>query len=84
MSHFTVLQQSESYLFLMGSDLRQKEKDVTSETKKDQSVLILPVVLYGYEAWSLTLREEHRLGVSDNRVLGRIFGYNRRIEEVAQ
>jgi hypothetical protein len=30
--------------------------------------------LYGCEAWSLILREEHRLRVSDNRVLRRIFG----------
>jgi hypothetical protein len=32
------------------------------------------VVLYGYETWSLTLREEHRLGVFQNKVLRRIFG----------
>ena len=35
--------------------------------------IILPVVLYGYETWSLTLREEHRLRVFENRVLRRIF-----------
>jgi hypothetical protein len=35
------------------------------------------VVLYGYETWSLTLREEHRLGVFENRVLRRIFGKKR-------
>jgi hypothetical protein len=29
--------------------------------------------MYGYETWSLTLREEHRLRVFDNRVLRRIF-----------
>jgi hypothetical protein len=34
---------------------------------------ILPVVLYGSETWSLTLREEHRLRVFENRVLRRIF-----------
>jgi hypothetical protein len=34
--------------------------------------IILPVVLYGCETWSLTLREEHRL-----RVLRRIFGPKR-------
>jgi hypothetical protein len=32
------------------------------------------VVLHGCEAWSLTLREEHRLKVFENRVLSRIFG----------
>ena len=36
--------------------------------------IILPVVLYGCEIWSLTLREEHRLRVFENRVLRRIFG----------
>jgi hypothetical protein len=35
---------------------------------------ILPVVPYGCETWSLTLREEHRLRVFENRVLRRIFG----------
>ena len=34
----------------------------------------LPVVLYGCETWSLTLREEHRLRMFENRVLRRIFG----------
>jgi hypothetical protein len=39
--------------------------------------IILPVVLYGCETWSLTLREEHRLRVFENRVLGRIFAPKR-------
>jgi hypothetical protein len=39
--------------------------------------IILPVVLYGCETWSLTLREEHRLRVFENRVLRRIFGQKR-------
>src|SRR5215510_3208506 len=39
--------------------------------------IILPVVLYGCETWSLTLREEHRLRVFENRVLRRVFGPNR-------
>ena len=38
---------------------------------------ILPVVLYGCETWSLTLREEHRLRVFENRVLRRVFGPKR-------
>jgi hypothetical protein len=37
-------------------------------------IIILPVVLYGCETWSLILREEHRLRVFENRVLRRIFG----------
>jgi len=36
--------------------------------------IILPIVLYGCETWSLTLREEDRLRVFENRVLRRIFG----------
>jgi hypothetical protein len=39
--------------------------------------IILPVVLYGCETWFLTLREEHRLRVFENRVLRRIFGPKR-------
>ena len=39
--------------------------------------IILPVVLYGFETWSLTLREECRLRVFENRVLRRIFGPKR-------
>jgi len=41
--------------------------------------IILPVV-YGCQTWSLILREYHRLRVSENRVLRRIFGRKR--EEV--
>jgi hypothetical protein len=41
---------------------------------------IILLVLYGYETWSLTLREEHRLRVFENRVLRRICGPKR--EEV--
>ena len=36
--------------------------------------IILPVVLYGCETWSLTLREEHRLRVFQNKVLRKLFG----------
>jgi hypothetical protein len=36
-------------------------------------IIILFVVLYGCQTWSLTLREEHRLRVFENRVLRRIF-----------
>jgi hypothetical protein len=44
---------------------------------KIYKTIILPVVLYGCETWSLTLREEHRLRVLENRVLRRIFGPKR-------
>jgi len=41
------------------------------------STKILPVVLYGCETWSLTLREERKLRVFENTVLRRIFGPRR-------
>jgi hypothetical protein len=44
---------------------------------KIYKTIILPVVLCGCEPWSLTLREEHRLRVFENRVLRRIFGPKR-------
>jgi hypothetical protein len=44
---------------------------------KIYKTIILPVVLYEYETWSLTLREEHRLRVFENKVLRRIFGPKR-------
>ena len=47
---------------------------------KDQDIyrtIILPVVLYGCETWSLTLREERKLRVFENMVLRRIFGPRR-------
>jgi hypothetical protein len=40
---------------------------------KIYKTIILPVVLYGCETWCLTLCEEHRLRVFENRVLRRIF-----------
>jgi hypothetical protein len=44
---------------------------------KIYKTLILPVVLYGCETWSLTLREKHRLRVYENRVLMKKFGPRR-------
>jgi hypothetical protein len=41
---------------------------------KIYKTVILPVVLYGCETWSVTLREEHRLRMLENRVLRGIFG----------
>ena len=41
---------------------------------KIYKTIILPVVLYGCETWSLTLREAFRLRVLENRILRRIFG----------
>jgi uncharacterized membrane protein len=44
---------------------------------KIYKTIILPVVLYGCETWSLILREKHRLKVFEKRVLRRIFGPKR-------
>jgi hypothetical protein len=46
----------------------------------DQKIFVFPVVLYGCETWSLTVREEQRLKTFEYRVLRRIFGPKR--EEV--
>ena len=37
-------------------------------------IIILPAVLYGWETWSITLRDEPRLRVFENKVVRRIFG----------
>jgi hypothetical protein len=44
-----------------------------AKTRIYKTIIVL-VVLYGCETWSLTLREEQRLGVFEKRVLRRIFG----------
>jgi hypothetical protein len=44
---------------------------------KIYKTIILPVVLYGCETWSLKLREGHRLRVFENRIMRRIFGPKR-------
>jgi hypothetical protein len=50
---------------------------VTHVKVKIYKTIILPVVLYECETWSVTVREEHRLRVFENRVLRRIFGPKR-------
>jgi hypothetical protein len=57
---------------LLSSSLQSKNTKI-----KIYRTTILPVVLYGCETWSLTLREEHRLRVFENRVLRRVFGPKR-------
>ena len=44
---------------------------------KVYKTIILPVVLYGCETWSLTLREERKLRVFEKMMLRRIFGPSR-------
>jgi hypothetical protein len=53
---------------------RLLSKNVKVKTYK---TIILPFVLYECETWSLTLREEHRLRVFENRVLREMFGPKR-------
>ena len=63
-------------------NLEQANKDLEAKEKALQAVseyclmfvIILPVVWYGYEFWSLTLGDERRPRVFENRVLKRIFG----------
>jgi hypothetical protein len=47
---------------------------------KIYKTVILPVVLYGCETWTLTLREEHELRIFEDRVLRRIFGPKREVD----
>jgi hypothetical protein len=49
-------------------------KNITIMTYR---TIILPVVMYGCDTWSVPLREGHRLRVFENRVLRRIFGPKR-------
>jgi len=57
---------------LLSSSLQSKNLKI-----KIYRTIILAVVLYGCETWSLTLKEERRLRVFVNRVLRRIFGPKR-------
>ena len=57
---------------LLSSSLLSKNLKI-----KIYRIIILPFVLYACETWSLTLREECRLMVFENRVLRRIFGPKR-------
>jgi hypothetical protein len=57
---------------LLSSSLLHKKLKI-----KVYRTIILPVVLYGCESWSLTLREERKLRVFENRVPRRVFGPKR-------
>ena len=63
------------FILLVSSSLLSKKIKI-----KIYRTIILLVLLYGCETWSLTLREERRLRVFENRVLRRVFGPKR--EEV--
>jgi hypothetical protein len=53
---------------------RLLSKNINIGVYKTVTLLVVP---YGYETWSLTLREEHGLRVSEDRALRRIFGPKR-------
>ena len=57
---------------LLSSSLLSKKLKI-----KIYRTIILTVFLYGCETWSLTLRDERRLRVFENRVLRRVFGSKR-------
>ena len=59
-------------MYLLSSSLLSKKLKI-----KIYRTIILPVVLYGCKTWSLTLREERRLRVFENRVLRRVSGLKR-------
>ena len=69
---FVILVMLTSAQNLLSSSLLSKNLKI-----KVYRTIILPVVLYGCETWSLTLREERRLRVFENRILRRIFGPKR-------
>jgi hypothetical protein len=47
---------------------------VTNTKLRIYKTMMLPLILYGCETWSQSLRGKHRLGVFENRVLKKIFG----------
>ena len=57
---------------LLSSSLLSKKLNI-----KIYRTIILPVVLYGCETWSLTLRKERRLRVFENKLLRRMSGLNK-------
>jgi len=63
-------------LFVVYSKLSSRLLSKNLKIKKYKTI-ILPVVLYGCETWSLTSREECKLRVFENRILRRILGPKR-------
>ena len=57
------------YWYIMVSQLSSKKKNIKLKIYK---TVILPVILYGCETWTLTLSEEKRLKVFENKVLRKI------------
>jgi hypothetical protein len=60
----------------LGGGTAHAPVDVVAKKKKQYESIILPIILYGYAIWSLTLKKDHRLkiiSVRDNTVK---LGYN--------
>ena len=64
-------------MILFGAESSVIQVAVQNLKIKLYRTIILPVVLYGCETWSLTLREERRLRVFEKRVLRIVFGSKR-------
>ena len=82
MSNLLSCSQSDPLDFVKGNsntlyDLRRCIKYTTCIYIYIYIYIYVELVLYGCETWSLTLREERRLRVFENRVLRRVFGPNR-------
>ena len=71
-SHHHKLWSTFCWLFILWNWLRHGIWNILK-----YNTIILPVVLYGCQAWSLILRKEHRLRFFENRVLRKIFGPKR-------
>jgi hypothetical protein len=62
---------------MRGQQVLLERRCVSNQSTFAHRTVILPVVLYGCETWSLILREEHRRRVFENMVLRWIFGPER-------
>jgi hypothetical protein len=61
----------------VSADYSDESFEVSSNKVLWEIHAILSLILYGCETWSLTLNEENRLRVFENKVLRRIFGPKR-------
>jgi len=57
--------------------MKNEQVYVKLHVKSQMCTIMLPVILYGCETWSLKLREKRKLRVFENRVLRRVFGPKR-------
>ena len=67
----------ELHLAIYSTSYRERERERDCLYVCVVTVMIVPVVLYGCETWSLALRKERRLRVFENRELRKILGPKR-------